>query len=61
MKLNYYVKNVYGNLHLYLESSTEQQAITSLTGTKTLLQTQMQALESLGFEFVQVLTPSPQC
>lgn len=53
--IEYYIKNVYGNELRYVKDKEKAQAITILTGSKTLSGNHIGALEMLGFTFKQVL------
>lgn len=55
MKIQYYIKNVYGNTNRYIKDPVLADAIRVLTGQKTVSEAQMKALETLGHSFEQVL------
>lgn len=57
MEINYYVKSVYGNEMAYIADTKKLQAISILTGQKTLSARHMEALEELGFSFKEVIAP----
>ncbi len=59
-QLHYFTRSVYGNFNAYLVASPEASAICQLTGRKTLLGSDMRALEALGFELIQVADPKAQ-
>ena len=54
MKIEYYIKNVYGNELMYIADKEIAESVAALTNSKTLLPRHMDALEKLGckFEFV---------
>ena len=60
MKIEYYVKNVYGNDLMYVADPKLAENLTTLTGKKTLDWSAMQALVALGFLFEQVLSPKAE-
>jgi len=53
--IKFYQDRVYGVIKNYVKEPELAQAITTLTGRKTLTDQDMKALESLGFTFEQVL------
>ena len=53
-KIEYYVKNNYGNKQYYIVGDIAK-TISNLTGKKTVSKQDMVNLEKLGFEFVQVI------
>jgi phage gp46-like protein len=57
MKIQYYVRNVFGNDRRYIVNPDIASRVFALTREKTLSTVQMDALEQLGFEFEQVLDP----
>ncbi len=61
-QLHYFTRSVYGNFNAYLDESNPEtcaqvEAIRQLTGRKTLLGSDMRAIEALGFELIQVVDP----
>lgn len=58
MLIQYYEKNVYGNICRYITEGKTAQAVYMLTGRKTLSETDMQALELLGYTFEKVIDTS---
>ena len=57
MQIEYYIKQVYGNTHLYVLNPDFQKAMQLLTGQITLTKQAKNGFEMLGFTFVQVLPP----
>lgn len=57
MKIEFYAKDNYGTTHFYIVDPAMRSAVTQLTGQKTVSRSHMDALETLGFSFVQVLPP----
>jgi hypothetical protein len=57
MKINYYIKNVYGLERIYISDPDVAIAIQKLTNQKTIDSRHIEALENLGFTFEQVLPP----
>lgn len=55
--IKYYTKHVYGKPMHYVLDTEKARALVSLTGHKTLLQSDMKALEVLGFTLEEVLLP----
>lgn len=55
MKLEYYIKNNYGQQVMYLVSCEMSSYIYSLTGHKTMTDSDMRCLVGLGFKLVQVM------
>ncbi len=55
MTIRYYTKNVYGRNSQY--PIDKKNAITKLTGRKTLTSSDILALNELGFDLVEVLEP----
>ncbi len=56
MTINYYRKNVFGQVNKYLASNQEANAyIKALTGKKTINDRDIEALKGLGFDFEEVL------
>lgn len=53
--IKFYQDRVYGVIKNYVKEPELAQAITTLTGRKTLTDQDMKALEALGFTFEQVL------
>jgi hypothetical protein len=55
MEIQYFIKSVYGNELMYVKRQDLRECIQSLTGRKTLTQSDIVALTSLGFKMVKVL------
>lgn len=51
--IRYYRQSVYGNELFYAVDNTE--AIARLTGRRTIIKSDFQALKDLGFEFQEIL------
>jgi len=58
MKIQYYIKTVYGRDLKYIIDPKIGQALATLTGTGSLMPYQEEALKTLGFTFEEVLNPS---
>lgn len=58
--IKYYIKENYGTKHRYIVEPRVAEAISTLTGRKTLSDSDIQALEVLGFEFEQVIKPETE-
>lgn len=56
--IEFYSKEVYGLAKFYVAEPKMAAIITKLTGRKTLLDSDFEALEALGFTFKAVLNPS---
>lgn len=57
MKVNYFIKNVYGNPLIYLVTEGVGGVILDIIGQKTISKSQMEKFEKLGVEFVRVFEP----
>ena len=57
MTINFYTKNVYGNDLFYIADPKQAENIRKLTKRKTIDQSDMKALETLGVKFNQILPP----
>lgn len=57
MEIDYYRKNVYGNELMYVASEDAKYAIYALTGKNSISPLHINALESLGCTFKEVLAP----
>lgn len=57
MKIEYYVKSVYGTDTLYVMDADIARHLSILTGMKTLTTRHMEALKALGFSFEEVIAP----
>ncbi len=57
MNIDFYTKNVYGNDLMYVSDPQIECHITSLTGRVTITNSDMFALQRLGFTFTEVLAP----
>jgi hypothetical protein len=55
--IEFYAKNVYGEIKFYVKDDVLAQKITNLTGNKTLTAANMKALKALGFTFHEVIAP----
>lgn len=55
--IEFYTRNVYGVEHRYIVNEELSNTIQTLTGRKTILKSDMRALEKLGFVFIEVLAP----
>jgi len=55
MEIQYYVRQVYGNDTEYVLDEKIASALCRLSGNKTLTEKMKNALEQLGFSFIQVL------
>lgn len=55
MTIEYYFKNVYGKEFMYIKDEKIAKILSKLTGMKTMSPVTVEALESLGHRFVQVL------
>ena len=53
--IKFYKDRVYGVVKMYVKDPELAKAITTLTGRKTLNESDMVALRKLGFEFEEVL------
>lgn len=58
MQIPFFTKSVYGNEHKYVADPILAQAISALTGKRTIDARDVSALSALGHSFVQVLPPS---
>lgn len=58
MKIQFYIREVYGNRLMYILDKDIAFRIQVLTGQKTISTNHVSALETLGFEFEQVLPPA---
>ena len=54
MKIEYYAREVYGKKTLYIADANIAYTIKTLTGKKTIDETDVEALKNLGLEPVQV-------
>jgi hypothetical protein len=54
MKIEIKHKNVYGNDQMYVCNPIVKEAISDLTGTKTLLPRHVEALKALGHEVIDL-------
>jgi hypothetical protein len=54
MRIEWYEKDVYGKATRYLVKGEAQEAVQRLTGKKTVDESDLEALRSLGHEVVQV-------
>jgi len=57
MNIAIYKKSNYGMVSWYVLDTTQAEAISALTGKKTICNSNMRALESLGFTFTEVIAP----
>jgi hypothetical protein len=57
MTIAIYKKNNYGIVSWYVLDTTQAEAISALTGKKTISNSNMKALEVLGFTFTEVIAP----
>lgn len=57
-EIEFYVKEVYGLEKSYVVDPKLAATIGKLTGRKTLLESDFEALKALGFTFKQVLKPA---
>lgn len=55
--IEYYIKDNYGNSHMYPANEQIANYLTLLTGKKTLLPDHIFALRGLGYEIKEVLKP----
>jgi len=55
MEIEFYIKNVYGRMYMYILDPLIADTVSRLTGTKTLGEEAKSALTDLGFEFKQVI------
>lgn len=53
--IKFYRDRVYGVVKFYVKETEVAQAISTLTGRKTITEQDMEALKSLGFTFEEVL------
>lgn len=53
--IKFYRDRVYGVIKFYVKDPKVAEAITTLTGRKTITEEDMQALGTLGFKFEEVL------
>lgn len=53
-----YSRSVYGRSLVYVANPEQAQSIRTLTGSKTLEERHLSALEALGFTFEQVIDPA---
>ena len=56
--IQFYIKEVYGLETSYVADAKLAGIISTLTGRKTLLESDFEALKALGFTFEQVLKPA---
>lgn len=59
MLIEFYIRNIYGKESSFIADPRIAQAVTSLTGRKTINTTDKMALEELGHKLQQVL-PMPK-
>lgn len=52
-----YVRNVYGNEHIYVADADKARTLAVLTASKTLTHSHVRALQELGFTFEHVADP----
>jgi hypothetical protein len=57
MKVQFYTKNVYGNVLIYLVEGEATDNILALIGQKTISKFQMNRFADLGVVFEQVINP----
>lgn len=57
MTIEYYCQGNYGQDYFYIIDTNIAQAVSRLTGRKTLTQSDFNALRSLGFELKEVIKP----
>ena len=55
MTIEYFKKEVYGNTMFYVKDKEQREKIESLTGRRTINDTDIKALEFLGHTLTQVL------
>lgn len=55
--IEFYAKNVYGEIKFYIKDAELAAKVQALTGNKTLTDNNMKALEALGFAFTEVIAP----
>lgn len=60
MKVDFYVRSVYGSDRMYVKDETQAKAIFALTKQKTLSPENLRALRFLGVEMNQILPPLPE-
>lgn len=57
MEVQYYTKNVYGNVLIYLVDSEAARAMLSLIGQRTISEHQMELFKRLGHIFTRTFEP----
>ena len=57
MKIEYYIKNVYGKELIYVKDEELKTIISNLIGKQTINDFDIKNFEKLGIEFVEVLPP----
>lgn len=57
MEIQYYKKNVYGKLNLYVKDNEQASWIMALTRRTTITVRDIIALQKLGHTFVEVVAP----
>lgn len=57
MKIEFYRKSVYGNENIYIVDNELAGTVKSLTGKKTINNSDIKSLESLGCVFSEVIAP----
>jgi len=57
MRIEYYIKNVYGNDHMYIVDPEQAHAVGTLTKKKTIDHNDIKALERLGHTLERVHAP----
>lgn len=55
--IKYYIKSVCGTPRMFLVDEGEQQAVMVLTGRKTMVESDLEALKTLGIKFEQIIEP----
>lgn len=57
MRIEFYLKNVYGKTNAYVKDPEIAGIIRTLTGTITISVNDVKALQALGHEVIQVMNP----
>lgn len=57
MIINFYIKKEYGLIRQYIADTEIAEIISELTKMKTVLPNHVEALERLGFEFIEIPVP----
>ena len=57
MTITFFVRSVYGRDNIYIADETQAALVSTLTGLKTVSNSQLCALSSLGFTLEQVPDP----